>query len=153
MYALISSGQVVEFPLSLNKWRFENPSISLPKLPTEEQLNEVGIYSVQPTPKPAYDHTLNYESVAIQNENGDWVESWVESPASEQEILQRTFEKEIDIRKERDKLLQETDWIVIKAKETGTNLSAGFKAYRQALRDITLQEGFPHNVIWPTKPE
>jgi hypothetical protein len=25
--------------------------------------------------------------------------------------------------------------------------------YRQALRDITLQPGFPHNVTWPTKPE
>lgn len=25
--------------------------------------------------------------------------------------------------------------------------------YRQALRDITEQEGFPYNVIWPTKPQ
>lgn len=26
-------------------------------------------------------------------------------------------------------------------------------AYRQALRDITSQPGFPDNVVWPTKPE
>jgi len=26
-------------------------------------------------------------------------------------------------------------------------------AYRQALRDITSQPGFPHDVSWPTKPE
>jgi hypothetical protein len=26
-------------------------------------------------------------------------------------------------------------------------------AYRQALRDITAQAGFPTNVTWPTKPE
>lgn len=26
-------------------------------------------------------------------------------------------------------------------------------AYRQALRDITAQPGFPDNVVWPTKPE
>ncbi len=25
--------------------------------------------------------------------------------------------------------------------------------YRQALRDITAQEGFPTNVIWPQEPE
>ena len=150
MYALISSGQVVEFPLSLNKWRFENPSISLPKLPTEEQLNEVGIYSVQPTPKPAYDHTLNYESVAIQNENGDWVESWIESPASEQEILARTAEKSNEVRQHRNKLLTETDWT--QSRDVSLQNDAEWITYRQALRDITSQDGFPHNVIWPEKP-
>ena len=25
--------------------------------------------------------------------------------------------------------------------------------YRQALRDVTSQEGFPNTVTWPTKPE
>jgi len=25
--------------------------------------------------------------------------------------------------------------------------------YRQALRDITAQEGFPYEVVWPPKPE
>ena len=24
--------------------------------------------------------------------------------------------------------------------------------YIQALRDITKQEGFPHNIVWPTEP-
>jgi hypothetical protein len=28
-----------------------------------------------------------------------------------------------------------------------------FFAYRQALRDITAQSGFPNEVVWPTKPE
>ena len=36
----------------------------------------------------------------------------------------------------RNQKLAETDWKVIKAKETGTNLSSAFKAYRQALRDL-----------------
>lgn len=42
-----------------------------------------------------------------------------------------------DLRQKRDGLLKASDWEVIKAKETGSTLSAGFKAYRQALRDIT----------------
>ena len=42
-----------------------------------------------------------------------------------------------DLRQKRDVLLKASDWEVIKAKETGSTLSAGFKAYRQALRDIT----------------
>lgn len=54
-------------------------------------------------------------------------------------------------RKQRDKLLSDSDWVVIKAKETGTNIPSGWKTYRQALRDLPQQEGFP-NVEFPEKP-
>ena len=30
---------------------------------------------------------------------------------------------------------------------------AKIKAYRQALRDVPSQEGFPDNVVWPEEPE
>lgn len=153
MYALISSEQVAEFPLSLNKWRFENPLISLPQIPTEEQLNEVGIYLVQSTPKPPEDYTLNYERTAVQNEDGIWVERWTETPVSEEEIVRRTEKKSQEVRQVRNKFLQETDWVSIKAKDNGEDVPTDWKTYRQELRDITEQEGFPHNVIWPDKPQ
>ena len=65
------------------------------------------------------------------------------------------------LRVERDKRLAATDWKVVKAKELGTNLSADFKAYRQALRDLpstatpTLNERGEldlSSVTWPTEP-
>jgi len=31
-------------------------------------------------------------------------------------------------------------------------LTPEWSTYRQALRDITEQEGFPYQVTWPTKP-
>ena len=55
------------------------------------------------------------------------------------------------IRGRRDSMLSDTDWIVTKAKETGTNISAAWKTYRQELRDITEQSD-PDNITWPTKP-
>ena len=60
-----------------------------------------------------------------------------------------------DVRQKRNRLLQDSDWEVIMAKEKGTTLSAGFKTYRQDLRDIT--EGVStvedvNNITWPTKP-
>ncbi len=60
-----------------------------------------------------------------------------------------------DLRQRRDNLLKASDWEVIMAKEKGTTLSAGFKTYRQDLRDIT--EGVStvedvNNITWPTKP-
>ena len=60
-----------------------------------------------------------------------------------------------DLRQKRDALLKASDWEVIMAKEKGTTLSAGFKTYRQDLRDIT--DGLTtveevNAVVWPTKP-
>ena len=60
---------------------------------------------------------------------------------------------ERNIRSRRDGLLQETDWIVIKSYERGQNIPAEWELYRQALRDITEQAGFPYEVTWPTKTE
>ena len=61
--------------------------------------------------------------------------------------------KKLRIREERNNLLQETDWIVIKSYERGENIPAQWELYRQALRDITAQADFPYSVEWPSKPE
>ena len=59
---------------------------------------------------------------------------------------------ERSIRSKRDEGLQECDWVVIMHTEKGTNIPLEWGVYRQALRDITGQEGFPYSVTWPTKP-
>jgi len=60
-----------------------------------------------------------------------------------------------DLRDTRNNLLAQSDWIVTKAKETGTTIPTAWKTYRQALRDITenlttVEE--VNAVIFPTKP-
>jgi hypothetical protein len=60
-----------------------------------------------------------------------------------------------DLRSKRDNLLKASDWEVIMAKEKGTTLSAGFKTYRQDLRDITNDLTTVEQVQaveFPTKP-
>lgn len=52
------------------------------------------------------------------------------------------------IRKERDAKLAETDWWAL----SDNTMTQAQIDYRQDLRDITDQAGFPHNVVWPTKP-
>ena len=56
------------------------------------------------------------------------------------------------VRTTRDSKLAETDWVVIKATETGTPVPEAIALERQALRDITEQAGFPWTVQWPTQP-
>lgn len=59
------------------------------------------------------------------------------------------------VRAERDQLLQASDvmvlpdrWALMTAEQ-----QAAWAAYRQQLRDITDQDGFPWSVEWPTQPE
>ena len=53
------------------------------------------------------------------------------------------------VRFKRDNLLEETDvWAL-----SDRTMSDAQTAYRQALRDITDQAGFPTDITWPTKPE
>ena len=65
------------------------------------------------------------------------------------------------LRDERDRLIAESDWRVIKSKETSTNIPTAWKTYRQALRDLPASAdpkldsngGLDmSSVTWPTKP-
>jgi hypothetical protein len=62
-------------------------------------------------------------------------------------------EKWANIRTERNRLLTESDWVVVKAKETHANASipSDWVDYRTELRDITKQSD-PDDITWPTKP-
>lgn len=61
--------------------------------------------------------------------------------------------KAATIRAKRDRLLQESDWLVIKSYELNQNIPGIWEVYRQALRDIPQQPGFPSTVNFPSKPE
>lgn len=55
-------------------------------------------------------------------------------------------------RRRRDQLLTACDWRVVRAMETGESLSEAWETYRQALRDLTDQEGYPATIDWPSPP-
>ena len=53
------------------------------------------------------------------------------------------------VRKTRDQKLKETDWTQIPDCTVDKTV---WKEYRQELRDISTQEGFPHDITWPEEP-
>jgi len=57
------------------------------------------------------------------------------------------------VKTNRDTLLSDSDWVIIKATDTGTPIPTAWQEYRQQLRDVTTQLGYPFNIVWPTKPE
>ena len=65
------------------------------------------------------------------------------------------------LREERDRRIATSDWRIVMAKETGSNIPAAWKTYRQALRDLpstqtpVLDSNNPvgiSSVTWPTEP-
>lgn len=62
--------------------------------------------------------------------------------------------KEWTVRKQRDSLLQLSDIDVMPDRWNAMSESdkTNWSNYRQELRDITNQQGFPNNVNWPTAP-
>mgnify|MGYP005989480327 CR=1 FL=1 len=62
-------------------------------------------------------------------------------------------EKESDVREERNALLSQSDWTVMPDSPLSDSDKASWQTYRQALRDVPDQAGFPDNITWPTKPE
>jgi len=59
--------------------------------------------------------------------------------------------RQVIARLQRDQLLAATDWT--QAKDIPDAVSSKYAAYRQALRDVPQQSGFPENIVWPVKPE
>jgi len=57
------------------------------------------------------------------------------------------------VRQSRDDKLKETDWIVIKNLELNANIPGVWEVYRQALRDVPNQSGFPWTITWPVEPQ
>jgi hypothetical protein len=68
---------------------------------------------------------------------------------TEEDIAQDTLNIANDVRAKRNQLLIETDWTQVNDVPVD---KAAWAAYRQSLRDISLQEGFPFDVSFPEKP-
>lgn len=74
--------------------------------------------------------------------------AWVLNEARQYEVESES------VRTTRNKLLADSDWTDTLSAKTrlGEAKYDEWQAYRQALRDITAQPGFPTNVVWPTPP-
>jgi len=62
-----------------------------------------------------------------------------------------TEEKAFILRAERDRLLQQSDWTQLP--DVPQSVKTAWAVYRQSLRDITEQAGFPETVVFPTPPQ
>lgn len=57
-----------------------------------------------------------------------------------------------DVRAERDRRLSASDWTQMADTPLPAEECLLWRQYRQALRDLPRQAGFPESVVWPEKP-
>lgn len=150
-----SNGQLEQFPYTLGDLRRDNPQTSFPKKIGDAILASYGIYHVMPETEPEYDDLVQVlvrdaephnNETAIDEDTGETYKTgrWVIGYTVENKPQNQA---EDNIRNNRDRLLEETDWMAL----SDITLSTEMSAYRQALRDVTGQSGFPYTITWPTK--
>ena len=149
MYTRIINNQPV-WPYTPDLLRMDEPGTSFPKVITEELLSEFQVFPVTIDDKPI----VTYQQDAIRLdpvlEDGQWVQHWDIVVVSE-EIQQERYEYQSnEVRDIRDKLLQACDWT--QGRDIPEEVSVLWQPYRQQLRDVTEQTGFPFNVDWPVAP-
>ena len=158
------------------QFRASFPNTSFPRVLTVEILSDFGYDPILEAPQavttPPYEIS---QRAGIEEVNGQWFTKYTVGPvftdttdedgntvtAAEQEAAyrQRIDEEAAKrVRDNRNKRLADTDWRVTYEVEKASNDGFGISVptvwttYRQALRDITAQPGFPHNVTWPEEP-
>ena len=150
MYVLAPNQTVETYPYSIGDLRRDNPNTSYPANPTEQTLAEWNVFPVTDNPAPDYNPATHNRTEGDPTLIDDeWVRTWAVTPATPEQIAERANAQESEVRKERDELLSDSDWTQL---PDAPVLPAMWAPYRQQLRDVTAQPGFPWDVIWPVIP-
>lgn len=78
--------------------------------------------------------------------------SWSVEMIPEKTEAEKREEAEKSVRAKRDSLISETDYLLASDYPISAEDLEAVKVYRQALRDVPQQEGFPFDVVWPDLP-
>ncbi len=148
MYALIQGGAVAQWPISNLRAAF--PQTSFPEVITSKALPS-GVVEVEIGQMPAFDPRL--ESVTLGSpilSDGKWTSQYEVTPLPQEELNARHALVCADVRAQRDDLLRASDWT--QGRDIPEAISTPWGVYRQALRDVTSQPGFPSDIEWPQAP-
>jgi len=149
MYAKVINSAVVEYPFDINQLRAQ---YSLPANWTDELLALVNLVRVVVTGAPEH-NPITQKAVQQGCEyvfsRDRWEQTWQIIDKTDAEMAAETDEKASQVRNTRNNKLAKSDWTQVLDAQVDR---AAWAAYRQALRDITAQPGFPWEVTWPQEP-
>jgi hypothetical protein len=111
------------------------------------QFRVVELHEIDP---PSFD-TLTQIAVRDGGElvDGQWQYKWRVDDLTPEQIAAYKTQKSAAVRSERNRLLTASDWTQLADSPV---YKTAWATYRQELRDISTQDGFPTTVVWPVKP-
>jgi hypothetical protein len=133
------------------EFRRLHPNTSFPQQITVEMLAAYDADPVLNGPQPT---TTRYQVAAqdgVELLDGQWFTKFIAVDMDEEAKQALDSQQSKAVREDRNKRLSDCDWT--QGKDIPDNISIPWAAYRQALRDIPAQPGFPWSVEWPTQPE
>jgi hypothetical protein len=113
-----------------------------------------GWYPVEPVRPDSFDDKTELwgnEQFDIQEDKVIW--TLTKRAKTPEELKTQDDNKAAQERNFRDRLLSMSDWVVIKSVEVEVPELDSWKTYRQALRDVPAQPGFPWTIDWPQTPQ
>ena len=84
--------------------------------------------------------------------NNVWTLGWTVTQMTADQITQTNQTEALNIRSLRNSKLTACDWTQSPDNPMASATKTAWATYRQALRDLTKETGFPWNVTWPTDP-
>lgn len=142
---LRSTGQV----MTESEFRAAHPNTSFPQQLTVELLDG---FDADPVLNGAQPSASRYQTVArdgVEEVNGKWFTKFVLADMDADAIAAVDAQQATSVRNSRDEKLKSTDWTQV---DDAPVDKATWATYRQALRDIPAQAGFPWDVNWPVEP-
>ena len=147
MYRVKSTGEIK----SQGEVRSMYPNTSFPSQWTPALVEELGLDTVFESPTPTTTRCqVAFKDGVEQDAQGRWLWKWSISEMSDETKAAKDAEQAKNIRSDRDKRLSDTDWTQVADAPVD---KAAWATYRQALRDVPTQAGFPYDIAWPSKPE
>jgi hypothetical protein len=146
---LAEDGTLAKWPYSITELKRDHPNVSFTKEISPETLASFGVVSISRTEQPPYLYDKEYVRGVIANPDGTFAEIWTYRDLDPATLAERTAGQAESVRFERNEKLSACDWTQL---SDATVDAATWATYRQALRDVPQQAGFPWEITWPTEP-
>lgn len=125
------------------------PNTSLPQQLTETLINDMGGDVVFEGPQAQPTRYQVGFADGVQQIEGKWYTKYSVADMDAEAIAAKDTEQAKAIRSQRTDKLKDSDWTQVADAPVD---QAAWATYRQALRDITAQPGFPWDTQWPDAP-
>lgn len=143
MYAKIDGSTVEKYPYTFRNLQTDNPNVSFPHPLPADIKADYNVADVNENAKPDFDPlTENIIETAMTVVDGVAQINYAKEAAS-------TADQKIRVRDHRNSMIERSDYMAL----SDVTMSDEWTTYRQALRDVPQQEGFPANVTWPDQPD